>query len=287
MQHRSVVALGLLALLCLTSAGAVPHTVAGRLDLHEINSTNLRQRRTIRIWLPPAYERNQDARYPVLYMQDGQNCFDRATSAFGNEWQIDETLTRLIADTIVPPIIVVGIDNGSTNRLNELTYDHDPKYGGGQGAVYAKFLLEEVKPYVESTYRVKAGKPFTYIGGSSLGGLISLEIARRHPDVFGGIIAMSPSLWWDGQALDELIEQDASAYTGDRIWLDTGTTEVPSVSESLLVADAIRRMDRALARHGIEHHVMIEEGAPHNEISWARRFPLAIRYILDPSVVAP
>ena len=167
-------------------------SVVGTLKLHTIDSRSLKQPRIIRIWLPPGYDANTKAGYSVLYMHDGQNCFDRRTSAFGNEWEIDETLTKLIVEKRIPPIIVVGIDNGGANRINEMTYAAEAKRGGGQGAGYAEFLLSEVKPFVEKTYRVKPGQTDTFIGGSSLGGLASLEIARRHPKTFGGVIAMSP-----------------------------------------------------------------------------------------------
>ncbi len=127
-----------------TPSPVIPHTVVGNLKLHKLDSRALADSRTIRIWLPPGYDSDLTARYPVLYMHDGQNCFDRATAAFGNEWQIDETLTKLIADKRIQPIIVVGVDNGGTNRVKELTYDIDAVRGGGQSATYADFLLNEV-----------------------------------------------------------------------------------------------------------------------------------------------
>src|SRR5205823_7376853 len=163
---------------------------------------------------------------PVLYMHDGQNCFDRATSAFGNEWEIDETLTKLIADKTIAPIIVVGIDNGLGKRMNEYTYVADAKRGGGGAEVHEKFLLSEVRPLVEKTYRVEADKMHTFIGGSSLGGLNSLELARRNPDIFGGVIAMSPTVFWADHALLKAIEKDASSLSKARIWLDMGTAEL-------------------------------------------------------------
>src|SRR5262245_41931620 len=130
-------------------------TVVGALKLHTIESRMLKQLRTIRVWLPPGYDPKANERYSVLYMHDGQNCFDRQTSAFGNEWEIDETLTQLIADKRIPPIIVVGVDNGLANRINELTYNADAKRGGGQGAVYTEFLLTEVKPFIDESYHTK------------------------------------------------------------------------------------------------------------------------------------
>jgi predicted alpha/beta superfamily hydrolase len=263
-------------------------TVVGNLKLHKIASRSLKQSRTIRVWLPPGYEANVNLRYSVLYMHDGQNCFDRATSAFGNEWQIDETLTKLINDKCVPPIIVVGIDNGLANRINEYTYNADPERGGGQGSESAEFLLNEVKPFVEKTYRTNVGRASTFLGGSSLGGLISLDIARRHPDIFGGVIAMSPAIWWAGQSLTQDVERDPGGLTGARVWIDMGSRESIPLSaagtadtQSQRFVAAARRLDEALAKHRIDHRLVIDDQhAEHNEPAWASRFPQAIAYIV-------
>jgi predicted alpha/beta superfamily hydrolase len=263
-------------------------TVVGNLKLHKIDSRVLKQSRTIRVWLPPGYDANVNLRYSVLYMHDGQNCFDRATSAFGNEWEIDETLTKLINDKRVPPMIVVGIDNGLANRIKEYTYSADPERGGGQGATYAEFLLTEVKPFVDKTYRARLGRDSTFLGGSSLGGLISLDIARRHPDTFGGVIAMSPTIWWAGQALTQDIERNAGGLAGTRVWIDMGLRESIPLSaagtadiQSQRYVAAARRLDEALAKHRIDHRLVIDDQhAGHNEPAWASRFPQAIAYIV-------
>ena len=139
--------------------------------------------RTRRIWLylPPDYE-NSGKNYPVLYMQDGQNVFDAATS-FSGEWQVDEALNRLFEDGD-EGVIVVAIDNGGVSRLDEYTPWANPTYGGGGGDAYVNFIVETLKPYVDEHYRTKSGREFTGIMGSSLGGLISLYAAIEHQDVF-------------------------------------------------------------------------------------------------------
>jgi predicted alpha/beta superfamily hydrolase len=266
-------------------------TVIGTLKLHEIDSQALKRRRTIRVWLPEAYGAEPNARFDVLYMQDGQNCFDRATSAFGREWEIDETLTRLIDERAVRPLIVVGIDNGGADRIDEYTYEKASttapaglRLRGGRGAEYARFLLGEVKPFVEKQYRVNTGQAHTFIGGSSLGGMVSLEIARRHPGKFGGVIAMSPTLRWGERALAEDLERDGGGLAGARIWIDMGTRELgddPRAAErnEQLVAEA-RRLDAALGRQSIERRLLVVERAEHNETAWAARFGQAITYVL-------
>jgi predicted alpha/beta superfamily hydrolase len=267
-----------------------PTTVVGNLKIHQLDSHVLKAKtpRTIRVWLPPGYDADPAARYPVLYVHDGQNCFDRATSAFGAEWQIDETLTKLIADKRIPPIIAVGIDNGGINRLNELTYLPDAAHGGGQGAVYADFLLNEVKPFVDKTYRTKPNYAHTYLGGSSLGGLASLDIARRHPNTFAGIIAMSPTLHWADRVILKEIDTNPGGLANARIWIDMGTHEggpnpkpgTPEQNDRYVAR--IRALDQSLTRHHIDHRLVIDNDHPsHNEPAWAARFPQAIEYILN------
>lgn len=262
------------------------NTVIGTLRIVQVPATGQHAGRTIRVWLPPAYD--AAASYPVLYMQDGQNCFDRATSAYGSEWQIDETLTRLIADGTVPPLIVVGIDNAGADRIKEYTFAADPLDGGGDGAAYADLLLHGVMPFVEASFRVKRGPANTFVGGSSLGALISLEIAWRNPGVFGGVLAMSPALWWDDQMTTNELDKDSAGLARTRVWIDIGTREAVAFPEggsldtqNQRAVDETRRLDAVLTRAGIEHRLTVEEGAQHQEAAWARRFPAAVVYLLS------
>lgn len=264
-------------------AGASQHTVTGNLQILQVPASGTYPARTIRVWLPTSYQSDRAAHFPVAYMQDGQNCFDRATSAYGKEWQIDETLTNLIAKHQVPPMIVVGIDNAGSDRLDEYTYVPDPKYGGGQGKVYADLLLNHIQPFVQKSYRVQVGPQNTFIGGSSVGALVSLEIARRHPRIFGGVIAMSPSLWWDDQEITKEIENDPAGLRGTRIWLDIGTREDPTASDAdnQKTVNDVRRLDQVLAKLNIAHRLTIVKDAHHDELAWAKRFPDAIVYLLE------
>lgn len=263
-------------------------TVVGTLKLHTLEPTTLKLPRTIRVWLPSGSDTppvDPAVRYRVLYLQDGQNCFDRATSAFGQEWEVDETLTKLIADKAIPPLIVVGVDNGQTDRIKEYTYPIDLRRGGGQAEIYAKFLLGEVKPFIDKTYRTHTDQAHTFIGGSSLGGLFSLEIARRHPHTFGGVLAMSPSLWWSNRQLIHDIEIDASGFAQTRVWIDIGTAETSTgdgaTEQMKRFVDDARRLAAILDHQRVEHRLLIEDSAEHNEPAWARRFPRAIFYLMN------
>ncbi|MBE7156896.1 MAG: hypothetical protein INR62_00415 [Rhodospirillales bacterium] len=264
------------------------NTVVGSLQIVQVPAFGSHGARTIRVWLPPSYDANGgQARFPVLYLQDGQNCFDRATSAYGSEWQVDETLTRLIAEGSLPPLIAVGIDNAGVDRTREYTFDVDPQDGGGGGAEYADLVLRGVMPFVEQAYRVQTGPAGTFIGGSSLGALVSLEVARRHPGVFGGVLAMSPALWWDNQTTVADTAADPAGLAGTRVWIDIGTREVVPLApagsmdpQNQLAVEEARRLDDALRQAGIETKLTVDEGAQHNEIAWAKRFPAAVRYLL-------
>src|SRR5262249_10569905 len=146
------------------------------------------------VYLPPGYH-DSSARYPVLYMLDGQNVFDRLTSFVG-EWKVDETLERMIPAGEVAPIIVVAIDNGGTARIGEYTPWSDPGDGGGAGAAHLTAIADVLVPHIDATYRTQTGPTHTGIAGSSLGGLMALYATYARPDRFGRNAALSPSIWW-------------------------------------------------------------------------------------------
>ena len=150
--------------------------------------------RTIWVYLPPDYD-NAEKRYPVLYMHDGQNLFEDSTSFVG-EWHVDETLDSLHSHGDYG-CIVVGIENDGKHRMDEYMPNVHPKYGGGEGDFYIRFIIESLKPYVDSVYRTKPEAEFTGIGGSSLGGLISFYGATHYDSVFQNALIMSPSFWID------------------------------------------------------------------------------------------
>jgi predicted alpha/beta superfamily hydrolase len=243
-------------------------------------SEHLQGSRMLRIWLPPEYYTDPKATFDVLYMHDGQNCFDASTSSIGREWRIDETLTKLIKEGRVRPLVVVAIDHGGKARMDEYTFTKDTaRNAGGKGEQFQKFLLEEVMPFVERNYRVKSEPQHTFIGGSSLGGLNALELSRRNPGVFGGVIAMSPALQFNSESFTTSLEAGQPPFKGPRVWLDMGTKETMSGGNSEKFVAMTKRLGTALKGAGIDHQLMIAEGAEHNESAWAERFPEAIRYV--------
>ncbi len=255
-----------------------PATVTGDLRLIEFKADA--GTRTLRVWLPPGYEAAGDHRYPVLYMHDGQNCFDAATSSFGNEWKIDETLTELITEKQIEPIIVVAIDNTGLGRINEYTIDAAVDGVGGKGDGYARMLIEQIKPMIDQSFRTRPGRESTIVGGSSLGGIISLDIGRLYPEHVGAIIAMSPSLWWNKESPLKRYTADVQRFSATRIWVDMGAKERPDFS-AVAYVDQARRLSDLFEKSQIRYRYEQDPDGQHDEPAWAGRFPQAIQFILQ------
>lgn len=217
--------------------------------------------RTIWVYLPPDYA-TTTKHYPVLYMQDGQNLFVDSAS-FAGEWRLDETLDSLfvIGDG---GCIVIGIENGGERRMAEYMPNTHHKYGGGEGAKYVAFIINTLKPYVDSVYRTKPEAAFTAIGGSSLGGLISYYGATHHNDVFGNALIFSPSFWVD------------TTYTS---WMRKGSPFCVFVAGSSEddgdVMDKIISMKSTMFALGHKAVFSFPADGEHREWFWSREFPRA------------
>jgi predicted alpha/beta superfamily hydrolase len=258
------------------------HTVVGTMKaLAQLESPQLGNRRDILVYLPPSYNRSQ-RRYPVIYMHDGQNLFDRATS-FGEEWEVDQTLEAASRDGL--EAIVVGIPNLGEERLNEYSPWVDRKHRqGGKGNAYLEFIVHTLKPIVDRDFRTMPGRDSTGIAGSSMGGLISLYAFFRHPQTFGFAGVMSPALWFAGHSIFPFIKE--RPFVPGRLYLDVGTSEG---SEEL---HDVRRLKELLSqkgyRTGRDLLYVVEMGGQHNERAWARRLRRELHFLLGvPQPVAP
>ena len=265
-------------------ASAGTSSIVGDLRLHEFPSRIFRNKRMLRVWLPPGYDlpENSGQRYPVFYLNDGQNLFERATSFAGVEWQVDETADLLIREGVIPPMIFVGIDNAQHDRLKEyLPYRLvNPVVLRPQGRNYLKFLVEEVLPFVNQNYRAAKGAESTALGGSSLGGLISLYITMAAPGVFGRVLLESPSLW----VANRRILRGARRFRQwpAKIFLAVGTREEGREDKDLQTVESVRELERIFRRAGMDDRrlrVEIAEGGTHSEAAWAARFPDALRFL--------
>jgi predicted alpha/beta superfamily hydrolase len=240
------------------------------LHKHEkFRSRFLRNQRDLIVYLPPGYHEQPQRHFPVLYMHDGQNLFDAATSFVpGMDWHVGHTADNFILTGAVQPLIIVGIYNTGKARINEYTPTKAPRLGGGRADQYAKFLMQEVMPFVQREYRALSDRRVTGIGGSSLGALLSLYLGLKHPQTFGRIAALSPSIWWNQRVIYRFAAA-APVEPRPRIWLDIGTQEGPRiVPEVEQLRDILLQKGWQLGKDLSYQRI---EGAEHNEAAWAQR----------------
>jgi predicted alpha/beta superfamily hydrolase len=249
----------------------------GQLRKHEhFRSRFLRNQRDLIVYIPPGYYEQPQRQFSVLYLHDGQNLFDGATSFIpGMDWHVGQTADYCIHNGKVEPLIIVGMYNTKA-RIREYTPTQVPKLGGGRADRYAKFLIEEVKPFIEREYRTLSGPQHTGIGGSSLGGLVSLYLGLKHSQIFGRIAALSPSVWWNQRVIHRFAEA-APVEPRPSIWLDIGTREGPRI------VDDVERFRDVLLGKGwhLDNDLHYErvEGAEHNEAAWAARVAPFLQFL--------
>ncbi len=232
----------------------------------------LNKRRRIWALLPSDYH-DADVSYPVLYLQDAQNLFS-ADAPFGN-WAIDEKL-GVLKEQGLGDVVIVAIEHGGTDRLKEFSPFETEQFGAGEGLAYATFLKDTLKPYVDNKFRTKPHRIYTGIGGSSMGGLISVFAGMKYPDVFGKWMIFSPSFW-----LSSEIFTNARQYKNDRptfVYLYGGRTESKSMESDLIRFTEILRR-KSLNDQLIHYHLTIHPTAGHNEQAWGDAFPDALKWL--------
>ncbi len=244
------------------------------------HSAVLNNDRGLWLYFPPSYDENPTARFPVVYMHDGQNLFNPATAFGGNPWYAQDALNHGAEIGSIREAIVVGIEN-TPDRIDEYTPSRDAgRMAGGRGALYLRMLIEEVKPLIDRSYRTRPGAADTVLLGSSLGGLISAWAGVHHGQVFGNIGAMSPSTWWDDRMLLREVAMLRSLEARPRrIYVDSGDGGEgrDDVDNTAMLAQAIRA---AGYRDEIDLRYVVQRGAVHNEVYWAQRLPGALAFLL-------
>jgi len=226
--------------------------------------------RRLRVYLPPGYGRGAQ-RYPVVYMFDGQNLFDDATS-YAGEWGVDEAMDALARDDGIAAI-VVGIDHGGERRMQELIPFSDWRFLPNQGEAFLVDVVDGIKPFVDANYRTRPGRADTVVFGSSLGGLEANYAIHHRPDVFGKAGVFSPSFWISDAPYEQA--RTARLPADARVYLYTGGREGDSA-----VADA-ERMAALLRQRpdGANVALRVAVDAEHNEAAWRAEFPRAVRWL--------
>ena len=256
-----------------SSPDPVAPSRTGTIRSHEAFPSRIVAPRNVHVYLPPGYDENTSRRYPVLYLQDGQNIFD--ATEMGMEWQFDETADSLIRAGRIEPLLVVAVANTDARRdeytpisVETKKADGTVTRAGGNAKVYGRFLMDELKPFIDRTYRTRTDAASTAIGGASLGGLVSVWLTLEYPGVFGSALGVSPTVWWgDSEILKKIANLPRKLPV--KIWVDIGSLEGEEA-----VANARRLRDALVAggwKLGTDLMYVEQEGGQHDEISWASR----------------
>ncbi len=262
------------------------HSVVGNIRVKRNVGGGRVAARDIIVYLPPSYSRLKTAHFPVLYMHDGQNCFDNATS-YSGEWGADETAERLAKRGL--ECIIVAVPNAGVARIDEYGPWFEPKVklpginngAGGKAHEYLDYLLEVVKPLVDSSFRTLYDAKHTGIAGSSMGGVISLYALLEASDVFGFAGCFSSAFWVGRKGLFEYVQSHIAPHT--RIYMDCGHLEGGQSRESKAYLEDNRKVAGMLVSQGCYDLVFLEdEKGVHAEHEWRKRFPAMLEWFLNP-----
>jgi predicted alpha/beta superfamily hydrolase len=249
-----------------------PGVVGSIKQLESIASPQLGNERGLLVYLPPSYG-DGDRRYPVMYMHDGQNLFDPATS-FAGEWAVDQTLEAGSDDGL--EAIIVAIPNMGPERTNEYSPFLDEKAGGGKGELYLRFLTETVKPLIDADFRTLPDRAHTGIAGSSMGGLISLYAFFRYRHIFGFAGVMSAALWFANRAVLDWVERQP--FAGGRIYIDVGMREGQGTLDNVM---KLRDVLEAKGYRNLHDLLcVVDTAGDHSERAWGRRVHRKMRFLL-------
>lgn len=292
LPHRLPLVVALACLVAPASAGEAPgFGVTGTVIRHEAFASREVEPRNVDVWLPPGYDGDGSERYAVIYMHDGQNLFDPSTSYGGVDWAIDEILAGLIASDGVRPAIVVGIWNAGKARYAEyMPQKALPSATNERGRLasdrYLKFIVDELKPFIDANYRTLPGRDDTFIMGSSMGGLISAYAVSEHPEVFGGAACVSTHWPAENGVVIDYLAANLPEPGAHRLYFDFGTATLDAGYEPYQ-----QRMDEILRRRGYvagEDWITRKfDGAEHSEKAWRLRAGVPLRFLLRLHLAVP
>lgn len=254
--------------------------ITGQCHTHpDMASAYLERSRTVLVWLPPSYDGSPEKRYPTLYMHDGQQIFDPATSTWGQDWEVDEWCDKLIRAGELQECIVVGI-YCTPARREEYSTLH---YADG----YTRFVVEELKPFIDSHYRTLPDRKHTAIAGSSMGGGISFHILWTRPDIFSAAACLSSAFTYKQSPLLLQRVRDAESVPDIRLYLYCGEGDE---LERILMHD-LRLMRETLAKKGFQEGprllIEVDPEGKHNEATWAKHTGTWLRFLFGKEVVSP
>ena len=275
------------------------------IEKFEMRIEMLNKVRTIRVWLPESYKDMTEQRYPVIYMHDGQNLFNKEDAAYGMSWDAHkavETLSKTLKNsdgTSFEGCIIVGIDNApGLERLDEYSpwaseavkslkdFESIQREIGGEGEAYGTFIIKTLKPYIDASYRTLSNREHTCIIGSSMGGFISLYMGSEYQETFSKIGAFSTAVWFEEDALLAQLEKVNLRFR-TKWYLDVGTKETSNDAISDFnerYINGTKKVASKLSEMGVltsDLKLIIEEDAVHNELAWARRLPNALKWLFD------
>jgi predicted alpha/beta superfamily hydrolase len=261
----------------------------GTIERHPGFASRHVQARDVQVWLPPGYAGAGAAHYPVLYLHDGQNVFD--DEAAGAEWQVDETAQRLVGAGQVAPMIVVAVSSTATRLLDytAVPVRRDGVPVGGGAAAYARFLVDELKPFIDRRYRTRREAAHTAVGGSSVGALLSIWLLLHHGPTFGAALVVSPAVWWGGGHILHELSQRALPPNRPRVWLDIGLLEgdealrgARQLRDALLARGWLTTAPAGAARPTLAY--VEDANGTHDEASWAGRVEPMLRFLYPTDV---
>jgi predicted alpha/beta superfamily hydrolase len=249
-----------------------PLSIVGQIDSYrKFFSPQLKNERTVHIWTPPAYRNEPSSNFQVIYMHDGQNVFHSETSTFGVPWGIDGTLTSLTGEKKVDRTIVVAIDC-TEDRSEEYDFFRN-------GANYARFVVETVKPFVDSHYRTLKDRNHTFVMGSSMGALISLEMLWVHSDVFSAAAGLSLPAFYENENLGKFFQNQAAPANPVKIYFDHG-----DYGDDNFYEPSVKRFHTQLLSLGVDPSQILYQVFPfaeHTEVAWARRLDIPLKFLLN------
>jgi len=254
--------------------GGTNSTAADNVSILDTNYPipELDRERRVWVYLPPDYDSAPEKYYPVLYIHDGQNVFDAATS-FSGEWEVDESLNTLHENGDYG-CIVIAIDNGGAYRLDEYSPWINTQYGGGQGDDYMQFIINTLKPDIDNLYRTRTERDFTGIMGSSMGGLISMYGGMEYSTVFSKIGSLSPAYWFSEESIPHV--ENSSHEDLMRVYTIIGEQEGAGAVQDVV------NMDEAMLESGLsaeEFITTIHSDGAHSEWYWSREFSDAYEWL--------